>query len=116
MSLHTHRPQCLASNSQQACSVYARRRPFRPLTCKALPLKGRARSNTVAETAPLKLRTPELACSNNHLSFGIYARASVWTEPETTDLYQIKTIAGQELARARGLGRACALASVGGAV
>eukprot|EP00965_Chrysotila_dentata_P245647 6206687-Pleurochrysis_carterae.AAC.1 len=34
---------------------------------------------------------------------------------ETTALYKIQSIAGWELSRARGLGRACAVARVGGA-
>eukprot|EP00965_Chrysotila_dentata_P110148 3640030-Pleurochrysis_carterae.AAC.1 len=74
------------------------------------PLQGRARSESVARTDSLEPRTPELACFTILILYGSLAEFLTSGRAGATNQYKIRTVGGWELAQARGLGRAYAVA------
>eukprot|EP00965_Chrysotila_dentata_P196192 6177432-Pleurochrysis_carterae.AAC.1 len=82
--------------------------------CTGQPLQGRARFELVARsrTDSFQPLTPELACSTISDSLGICQSFFRPDRAGRTCLYKIQTVVARERARARRLGRACAVGRV----
>eukprot|EP00965_Chrysotila_dentata_P121836 4027219-Pleurochrysis_carterae.AAC.5 len=80
------------------------------INCTDQPVQGGARSEAVVTTDSLGPRTPEQACStfSDSLLPGTYQ--SYHPSGRSDGIYKIHTVGGWEQARARGLGRAYAVA------